>query len=159
MREYTSETINPGPILIIKTPFQHFYSQFYFQHHFIPKIQNHIYFLSYTYKTQKYHSHIILLYCIVIYFIAYRIYFTYIHTMCLTTTRWSLGHKTRKLFCRCLKKNNESFFDCSPRIRYKPRVSSWGKFTLATTLCTWSPNKLAPCLVSSMCGSQKYLLL
>jgi hypothetical protein len=28
----------------------------------------------------------------------------------------------------------------------KPRVSSWGKFTLATTLCTWSPDELAPLL-------------
>jgi hypothetical protein len=28
----------------------------------------------------------------------------------------------------------------------KPRVLSWEKFTLATTLCTWSPNELAPLL-------------
>jgi hypothetical protein len=28
----------------------------------------------------------------------------------------------------------------------KPRVTSWGKFTLATTLCTWSPGELAPLL-------------
>jgi hypothetical protein len=29
------------------------------------------------------------------------------------------------------------------------RVSLWSKFTLARTLCTWSPNKVAHCLVSS----------
>jgi hypothetical protein len=40
-----------------------------------------------------------LLYCIIIYFIAYHIHYTYIHTLCLTTTRWSWGHKIRKLFC------------------------------------------------------------
>jgi hypothetical protein len=31
----------------------------------------------------------------------------------------------------------------------KPSVPSWGKFTLAITLCTRSPDELAPCLVSS----------
>jgi hypothetical protein len=30
-----------------------------------------------------------------------------------------------------------------------PELSSWGKFTLATILCTWNPNKVAYCLVSS----------
>jgi hypothetical protein len=78
------------------------------------------------------------------------IYFTYIHTLCLTATRWSWGHKTRKLFCRLLDENEESVFNCFPKVRYKPRVSSWEKFTLARTLCTWSPNELAPCLVSSV---------
>jgi hypothetical protein len=34
---------------------------------------------------------------------------------------------------------------------YKPRVLSWGKFTLTTTLCTWCPNEVAHCLVSSGC--------
>jgi hypothetical protein len=90
-----------------------------------------------------------LLYCIIIYFIAYHIYFTYIHTLCLTTTRWSWGHKIRKLFCRLLKEERRVFFECSPRVRYKPRVSSWRKFTHATTLSTWSTNELAPFLVSS----------
>jgi hypothetical protein len=28
----------------------------------------------------------------------------------------------------------------------KPRVPLWGKITLATTLCTWSPNELATLL-------------
>jgi hypothetical protein len=35
------------------------YMHFYFQHYFILKIQKHIYFLAYTYKTQKYLSRII----------------------------------------------------------------------------------------------------
>jgi hypothetical protein len=90
-----------------------------------------------------------LLYFIVIYFIVYHIYFTYIQTLCLTTTWWSWGHKTKKLFLGCLTKNEESFFDCSPRVWYKPWVSSWEKFTLDTTLCSWSSNELTPYLVSS----------
>jgi hypothetical protein len=45
-----------------------------------------------------------LFYCIVIYFICIIIfYFTYIYTLCLTTTRWSWVHKMRKLFCRLLE--------------------------------------------------------
>jgi hypothetical protein len=48
----------------------------------------------------------------------------------------------------------ESFFDCSPRVQYKPRVSSSGKFTLAITLCTWSPNEVAHCLVLSASGGR-----
>jgi hypothetical protein len=46
-----------------------------------------------------------LLYCIcyLLYLHCHHIYFTYIHTLCLTTTRWSWGHKTRKLFCRLLE--------------------------------------------------------
>jgi hypothetical protein len=51
-----------------------------------------------------------LLYCTIIYFIAYHIYFTYIHTLCLTTTQWSWGHKTRKLFCRLLDKERRELF-------------------------------------------------
>jgi hypothetical protein len=54
------------------------------------------------------------------------------------------------LFCRLLDENEESFFDFSLRVRYKPWVSLCRKFTLATTLCTWSPNKVAHCLMSSM---------
>jgi hypothetical protein len=46
-----------------------------------------------------------LFYCFVIYFICIIVifYFTYIYNLCLTTTRWSWGHKTRKLFCRFLE--------------------------------------------------------
>jgi hypothetical protein len=43
-------------------------------------------------------------------------------------------------FADCSKKNHKSFCDYSPRVWYKPRVFSWGKFTFSTTLCTWSPN-------------------
>jgi hypothetical protein len=82
------------------------------------------------------------------YFACINHFFTYIHTLCLTTTRWSWGCKTRRLFCSFPDENEESFYDCSPRVRYKSRVNSWEKITLATTLCTWSPNEVAHCLVS-----------
>jgi hypothetical protein len=53
-----------------------------------------------------------LLYCIVFYFIAFVIIFrfTYFYTLCLTTTRWSWGHKTRRLFCRLLEEGRAKFF-------------------------------------------------
>jgi hypothetical protein len=61
-----------------------------------------------------------LLYCIVIYFTVLHIIFTftYIHTLCLTTTRWSWEHKNAELFCWLLKEERQEFFDCSPRVRY-----------------------------------------
>jgi hypothetical protein len=53
-----------------------------------------------------------LIYRIVIYFIVFVIifYFTYIYTLCLTTTRWSWGHKMRKLFCRLLEEERAELF-------------------------------------------------
>jgi hypothetical protein len=123
---------------------------FYFQHQFIPKIQKHIYFLAYTYKIQKHLSHIIftLLYCYLFYCISYL--FTYIHTLCLTATHGVKDIRQGNYFVGCLTKIEESFLNCSLIVPYKLRVSSWRKFTLATTLCTWSPHELAPCLVSSV---------
>jgi hypothetical protein len=80
-----------------------------------------------------------LLYCIVIYSTVLHIIFTftYIHTLCLTTTRWSWGHKNEKLFCR---RTGGAFSTVPREFDINPEFPSWGKFTLATTLCTWSPN-------------------
>jgi hypothetical protein len=77
-------------------------------------------------------------------------YLFYLHShLVLDNHSMELGTQYKEnCFVGCLK-NDASFYDCSSRVRYKPRVFSWGKFTLATTLYTWSPNKLAPCLVSS----------
>jgi hypothetical protein len=41
-------------------------------------------------------------------------YFTYIYTLCLTTTRWSWGHKTRKLFCRLLESEQRELSQLFP---------------------------------------------
>jgi hypothetical protein len=70
-------------------------------------------FTSASYKLHislVYLSTLYLLYCILIYFITYHIYFTYIYTLCLTTYRWSWGHKTRKLFCRLLEEKWRELF-------------------------------------------------
>jgi hypothetical protein len=57
-----------------------------------------------------------LLYCIVIYFTILHIIFTftYIHTLCLTTTRWSWGHKNEELFCRLLEEEQVELFRLYP---------------------------------------------
>jgi hypothetical protein len=53
-----------------------------------------------------------LLSCIIIYFTVLHIIFTftYIHTLCLTTTRWSWGHKNEELFCRLLEEERQELF-------------------------------------------------
>jgi hypothetical protein len=146
--------MNPGPILIIRNTFPTLARVFLISSLIKSKNTKHIYFLAIISKTP-------LPYCIsriiaLVYFIAsylfycicYFILLTF-NTLCLTTIRWSWGCNTRSLFCRLPDENEERFFECYPRVRYKPWVSSWGKFTLATTLCTWSPNEVAHCLVSS----------
>jgi hypothetical protein len=58
-----------------------------------------------------------LLYCIVIYFTVLHIIFTftYIHTLCLTTTRWSWGHKNEGLFCILLEEERQEIFLLFPK--------------------------------------------
>ena len=54
------------------------------------------------------------------------------------------------LFCfeGCLKIRKEQSFANSPRVRYKPSSHPCGEKTLATTLCTWSPNVVTEVLPS-----------
>jgi hypothetical protein len=88
----------------------------FFQHHFILKIQKYIYFLAYTTKTQKHHYRIIftLLHCYLLFVLHIIFYFTYIYTLCLTTTRWSWGHRIRKLFCKLLEEEQQDLFRLFP---------------------------------------------
>jgi hypothetical protein len=53
-----------------------------------------------------------LLYCIIIYFTLLHIIFnfTYIHALCLTTTRWSWRHKNKEFFCRLLEEERQELF-------------------------------------------------
>jgi hypothetical protein len=93
-----------GPIIIIINTFLTHLHALLFSASFKFRIQKHIYFLAYNYKTQNTFDASYLLYCIVIYFICIIIfYFTHVYTLCLTTTRWSWGHKTRKLFFMLLE--------------------------------------------------------
>jgi hypothetical protein len=55
-------------------------------------------------------AQITLLYCYLFYCICYYILLTF-NTLCLTSTRWSWGCKTSRLFCRLSDENEESFFD------------------------------------------------
>jgi hypothetical protein len=58
-----------------------------------------------------------LLYCIVIYFIVLHIIFifTCIHTLCLTTTRWSWGHKNEKIVLQVARRRTTRAFATVPR--------------------------------------------
>ena len=61
-----------------------------------------------------------------------------------------LGTQGKDLFCRLLEEAGKKIFARSPRVRYKPSSHPCGENTLATSLCTWSPNELAyTALVSS----------
>jgi hypothetical protein len=63
-----------------------------------------------------------------------------------------VGDARRRLFCRLPDENKEIFLTIPREFDIKPRVPSWGKFTLATTLFTWSLNEVAHYLVSSKCS-------
>jgi hypothetical protein len=44
------------------------------------------------------------------------------------------------------RRTTRAFSTVPRKFDIKPRVPSWGKFTLTTTLCTWSPDELTPLL-------------
>jgi hypothetical protein len=127
--------MNPGPILIIINIFQTLFLALLFSA--LIKTKNTIaYLLSCNHITKPKNTFTIFFSCIIVlfYFIGsylfYCIYYLFLltfNTLCLTTTRWIWGRKTRRLFCRLPDENKERFFDCSPRVRYKSWVSSRGE--------------------------------
>jgi hypothetical protein len=70
-----------------------------------------------------------LLYCILIYFTVLRIILLLLtFTPCAWEPLSGVGDtRTRNCFTGCWKKNDMSYFDCSPRVRYQPQVSLLGK--------------------------------
>jgi len=58
------------------------------------------------------------------------IYFTNTEALCLTTTRWSWGHKTKTLFCRLLDEVGRSFAFVPREFDINPESPLWGKFLL-----------------------------
>jgi hypothetical protein len=44
------------------------------------------------------------------------------------------------------RRTSGAFLTVPREFDIKPRVPSWGIYILATTLCTWSPDELAPFL-------------
>jgi hypothetical protein len=99
----------------------------------------HIYFLAYTTKTQKHHYRIIfiLLHCCIPYSIAYHILF-YLHlNLVLDNHSVELGTQDKEIVLQVAWRRMIGAFSTVPReFNIKPWVPSWGKFTLATTLCT-----------------------
>jgi hypothetical protein len=124
MREWTSEPMNPDPLLIIRNTFT-MLARVLLILALIKSENTKTYLLSCIYnqnpKTTLLYciSYIIVLvYIIALLFIFLQCYFMLLtfNTLSLTTTQWSWGYKTRRLFCRLSDKNEESFFDCSLRI-------------------------------------------
>ena len=56
--------------------------------------------------------------------------FTNLDTLCLTTTWWSWGHKAINFVLQIAWRGKEKLSLCSPRVRYKPRVTLVGKTRL-----------------------------
>jgi hypothetical protein len=139
--------MNPGPILIIRNTFPTILFTLLFSASFYSENTKNIFTFLHTHtKPKSTFPASYLLYCIVIYLL-HLIFILLTFTPCAWQPLGGVGDTRQgNCFVGCLKKNDESFFNYSPRILYKYRVSSWGKFTLATTLCTWSPNELAPLL-------------
>jgi hypothetical protein len=82
------------------------------------------------------------------YCIYYFIFLTF-NTLCLTTIRRSRDARQGDYFVSCVTRTNRAFLTVPQEFDISPELSLWGETTLATTLCTWSPNKVAHCLVSS----------
>jgi hypothetical protein len=115
MREQTSEPMNPRSNFYHKKHLSNtFICTFIFSIKLFRKYKNIFTFLHPLSKPKNTFPASYLLYCIVIYFIAYHIYYTYIHTLCLATTRWSWGHKTRKLFYRLLDEERRELLRLFP---------------------------------------------
>jgi hypothetical protein len=90
-----------------------------------------------------------LLYCIVIYFIAfvYHISFYLLLHLVLDNHSVELGTQEKEIVLQVAWRRMSGAFSTVPReFDIKPWVLLWGKFTLARTLCTWSPDELAPLL-------------
>jgi hypothetical protein len=90
-----------------------------------------------------------LFYCIVIYFIVLHIIFYFYLLLHLVFDNHSeeLGTQDKEIFLQVAWRRTSRAFLTVPReFDIKPWVLSWGKFTLATTLYTWSPDELTPLL-------------
>jgi hypothetical protein len=119
---------------------------FYCQHHLNTKIQKHIYFLAYNYKTKKYLSRIILtlLHCDLFYSHHHILFYLHLHLV-RDNHSVELGTQDKEVVLQVAWRRTTRAFLILPReFDIKPRVPSWGKFTLVTKLCTWSPDELAP---------------
>jgi hypothetical protein len=84
-----------------------------------------------------------LLYCIVIYFtVLHIIFYFYLHShLVLDNHSVELGTQERGIILQVTRRRTtRAFLTISREFDINPEFPSWGIFTLATTLCTWSPN-------------------
>jgi hypothetical protein len=84
-----------------------------------------------------------LLYCIVIYFtLLHIIFYFYLHShLVLDNHSVELGTQERGIVLQVARRRTTRAFLTVPESSIlTPEFPLWGKFTLATTLCTWSPN-------------------
>jgi hypothetical protein len=84
--------------------------------------------------------------------------FTYIHTLCLTTTRWSWGHKNEELFCRLLEEERAELYRMFPESLILTPSFLRGENLLllqhsALGVPTWHT-----CLVSSFIDAYSYIV-
>jgi hypothetical protein len=71
--------------------------------------------------------------------------------LCLITTRWSWGCKTKNLFCRLLDKARRNQSNVPREFDIKSRVALVGKILLLYHSSLGVPTNLDTCLVSSRC--------
>ena len=103
--------MNPGPILIIRNTFPSLLSYFLFAALFNLKIQTYFSFL-FALKTPKqtnlYRFYLVYFNCLVYFTLVTTLLYFYLHeTLCLTTTRWSWGHKALFYFAGLLEEERE----------------------------------------------------
>jgi hypothetical protein len=82
-----------------------------------------------------------------IYCICYDISFYLLLHLVLDNHSVELGTQDEEIVLQVAWRRTSGAFSTVPReFNIKPQVPLWGKFTLATTLCTWRPDELAPLL-------------
>jgi hypothetical protein len=102
-----------------------------------------IYFVQLQLKTQKHLYLLALVYFLVIYLLLF--YFTNTEALCLITTRWSWGHKTKTLLCRLLNKVGRSFAFVLWEFDINTESPLWGKFLLLQHSALGVPAKWHTC--------------
>jgi hypothetical protein len=123
--------MNPGPLFIIRNHFYLLLLAFTFSALINFENTKILLFLATTTKNPKR----TLLYCFrllssLVYFpviLLLLFYFTNTETLCLTTTRWSWGHKARTCFVGCWKRLERRYLPDPREFDINPRVTLVGK--------------------------------
>jgi hypothetical protein len=112
-------------------------------------------------QNPKYLSRIIstLLHCYLLYLHHHILFYLHLHLV-LDNHSVELGTQHKEVVLQVAwRRTMRAFSTILREFDIKPRVPSWGKFTLSTTLYTWSPDELAPLLSVIMEAAQKLVRL